>query len=72
MGKNNYSKKSVTFKSIFLNLEPNDFLANFFKMFLSTSFANSAFYKKYMEKKFRENFVDNRLLWVGDDSLDLK
>ena len=24
----------------------------FFKMFLSTSFANSAFYKKYLEKIF--------------------
>ena len=28
-------------------------------MFLSTSFANSAFYKKYLEKKVRENFDDN-------------
>ena len=41
-------------------------------MFFSTSFANSTFYKKYLEKKFRENFDDNRLPWVRDDLLDLK
>ena len=44
----------------------------FFKMFLSTSFANSAFYKPFLGKMFRENFVDNRLPWVRDDLLDMK
>ena len=34
-------------------------------MFLSTSFANSAFYKKYLEKKFRENFVDMQSVAMG-------
>ena len=43
----------------------------FFKMFLSTSFANSAFYKPFLGKMFRDNFVDNRLPWVRDDLLDM-